>query len=159
MKNMHFFRGFLISVLPLALAQLPELTSLTYYQWAQRAFDWLDTNDNNTIERIETIYGFHRLRGLTTPGDEITVATLRDVNGHQGIACPVAYSVLEQFDADNDTVITVWDFKRLWIANDRNNDSRITADEFIRAIDRILTTAGVPENFGIGNSSTTSHPE
>ncbi|CAL1543492.1 unnamed protein product [Lymnaea stagnalis] len=144
---MHLFLIFLISVLPLTLAQLTELRSLTYYRWADRAFKLSDTNNDTLLDSDECTASFYRLKDNDSVED-ITLHALIARYGAYRLSASVSTSLFNQYDKDGSGLVDIWDFLVMYVSYDTDKDFTVTREEFIRANDEIFTIAGAPRFLG-----------
>ncbi|CAL1537168.1 unnamed protein product [Lymnaea stagnalis] len=153
MKNMHFFRVFLLSVLPLTLAQPSDLMCLPYYGRTSRDFAILDKNNDNILDDDENIQTYFILRG--NPTRNMTQVFKRlDYNGFftrygafRYMNSTIATALFNLYNRDNNCQIGIWDFKLLRLDIDRNNDGNISREEYIRFYNQKFTNAKFPLRF------------
>ncbi|CAL1543494.1 unnamed protein product [Lymnaea stagnalis] len=148
MKNMHLLSLFLISLLPLTLAQSNALRSLPYYQMALKTFRSIDTNRNNVIERNESIANFESFKQNPKDTEINRDWFIRRVTHVYGLNSSVASSLYNQYDQDNNGVVNETDYKLMYRAFDKDRNERLTIDEFIRADNNMLIAVGAPEPRG-----------
>ncbi|CAL1543979.1 unnamed protein product [Lymnaea stagnalis] len=148
MKNLHFLWVFLISLLPLTLAQSEALRSLPHYVLALATFNKIDTNRDNIIDRIESLAYYESLKQDPSDKEIKRDYFIKLVTKGYGFTSTVANSVYDEFDEDDNGVVNEEDNKLMYRAFDTDGNELVTIDEFIIADNDMLIAAGVPVLFG-----------